>query len=95
MDPSSPVVDVTSFYIQEIGAVLFGMVFLFLYRQSQYKEDLPPDEKNIAEVIIGKQRNGPVAPCGSCSCRSTRASRTSRNSICSPSRFRSSAWLVV
>jgi replicative DNA helicase len=35
-------------------------VILFLYRQSQYKEDLAPDEKNIAEVIIGKQRNGPV-----------------------------------
>jgi replicative DNA helicase len=35
-------------------------VILFLYRQSQYKEDLPPDERNIAEVIIGKQRNGPV-----------------------------------
>jgi replicative DNA helicase len=35
-------------------------VILFLYRQSQYKEDLPMDEKNIAEVIIGKQRNGPV-----------------------------------
>ena len=35
MDPSSPVVDVTSFYIQEIGAVLFAMVFLFLYRQSK------------------------------------------------------------
>jgi len=35
-------------------------VILFLYRSSLYKEDLPPDEKNIAEVIIGKQRNGPV-----------------------------------
>ena len=35
-------------------------VILFLYRQSQYKEDLPPDERNIAQVIIGKQRNGPV-----------------------------------
>src|SRR5215510_11861679 len=35
-------------------------VILFLYRGSQYKEDLPPDEKNIAEVIIGKQRSGPV-----------------------------------
>jgi replicative DNA helicase len=35
-------------------------VILFLYRPSQYKEDLPPDERNIAEVIIGKQRNGPV-----------------------------------
>src|SRR5947207_10305272 len=35
-------------------------LILFLYRQSLYKEDLPPDEVNIADVIIGKQRNGPV-----------------------------------
>lgn len=35
MDPSSPVADITSFYIQEIGAVLFGTVFYFLYRQSK------------------------------------------------------------
>ncbi len=35
-------------------------VILFLYRQSLYKEELPPDEANVAEVIIGKQRNGPV-----------------------------------
>jgi len=35
MDPSSPVVDATSFYIQEIGGILFGTVFLFLYRQSK------------------------------------------------------------
>jgi replicative DNA helicase len=35
-------------------------VILFLYRPVLYKEDLPPDERNIAEVIIGKQRNGPV-----------------------------------
>jgi len=35
MDPSSPVADATAFYIQEIGAVLFGMVFLFLWRQSR------------------------------------------------------------
>jgi replicative DNA helicase len=35
-------------------------LILFLYRPSIYKEDLPPDETNIAEVIIGKQRNGPV-----------------------------------
>jgi len=33
MDPSIP--DSTAFYIQEIGALLFGMVFLFLYRQSK------------------------------------------------------------
>jgi diguanylate cyclase (GGDEF)-like protein len=35
VDPSSPFADVTSFYIQEIGSMLFGMVFLFLYRQSR------------------------------------------------------------
>ena len=35
MDPSSPVVDITAFYIQEIGALLFALVFLFLYRQSR------------------------------------------------------------
>ncbi len=35
MDPSSPVADLTAFFIQEIGALLFGLVFLFLYRQSR------------------------------------------------------------
>src|ERR1035441_8524301 len=35
MDPSSPVADTTAFYIQEIGALLFGTVFYFLYRQSK------------------------------------------------------------
>ena len=35
-------------------------LILFLYSQSVYKEELPPDEANIAEVIIGKQRNGPI-----------------------------------
>jgi diguanylate cyclase (GGDEF)-like protein len=35
MDLSSPVADLAAFYIQEIGALLFGVVFLFLWRQSK------------------------------------------------------------
>jgi diguanylate cyclase (GGDEF)-like protein len=35
MDPSSPIADTTAFFIQEIGALLFGMVFFFLWRQSK------------------------------------------------------------
>ncbi|HXS93487.1 MAG TPA: GGDEF domain-containing protein [Candidatus Limnocylindrales bacterium] len=35
MDPITPLTDVTAFYTQEIGALLFGLVFLFLYKQSR------------------------------------------------------------
>ena len=35
MDPTSPVADITAFWIQEIGAILFGLIFLFVYRQSR------------------------------------------------------------
>jgi diguanylate cyclase (GGDEF)-like protein len=35
VDPASPFVDLTAFYTQETGALLFGLVFLFLYRQSR------------------------------------------------------------
>ena len=35
MPPFSPAADPAGLYIQEIGALLFGMVFLFLYRQSR------------------------------------------------------------
>ncbi len=35
MDFSSPVPDSTAFLIQEIGALLFGVVFLFLWRQTR------------------------------------------------------------
>jgi replicative DNA helicase len=35
-------------------------VILFLYRAKVYPVDVPPEKENIAEVIIGKQRNGPT-----------------------------------
>ena len=35
MDPFGSLADLTAFYIQEIGALMFGLVFLFLYRQSK------------------------------------------------------------
>ena len=35
-------------------------LILFIYRQKVYKEDVPPEEEKIAELIIGKQRNGPI-----------------------------------
>ena len=35
MDPAYPAPDQIAFYISEIGALLFGMAFLFLYRQSR------------------------------------------------------------
>ena len=35
MDFSSPVADPTALFVQEIGALLFGLVFLFLWRQSR------------------------------------------------------------
>ena len=35
MDASSSLPDATAFYLQELGALLFGLVFLFLYRQSR------------------------------------------------------------
>lgn len=35
-------------------------VVLFIYRESMYNRDLPEEQKGIAEIIIGKQRNGPT-----------------------------------
>src|SRR5437588_10657690 len=35
MNPTNAIPDITTFYIQETGALLFGLVFWFLYRQSR------------------------------------------------------------
>ena len=37
-------------------------LIIFLYRPERYKEtsEIPPDQQNLAEVIVGKQRNGPT-----------------------------------
>jgi replicative DNA helicase len=38
-------------------------VVAFIFRQDYYSkngEDIPEEEKNIAEIIIAKQRNGPT-----------------------------------
>jgi diguanylate cyclase (GGDEF)-like protein len=35
VDPASPIADLAAFAIEEIGAILFGMVFWFLWRQSR------------------------------------------------------------
>jgi replicative DNA helicase len=37
-------------------------LIIFLYRPERYKEqsEIPPDQQRLAEVIVGKQRNGPT-----------------------------------